>query len=312
MSSLYVIVSSDNATIHSQVTHILSSLKIKDLEKISYDLVETPIEQVIENLDTYNFLSKTKVIIGYHANFLSSEKEKGEVEHNLKAFEKYISNPNPENILILITHSLDKRKKVVTMLIERATVIEKEISLNDLLKKELAGYKIEKNTIEFLTQYCGNDNGRILKEIQKLKIYKWTEKEIAVLDVKEVVVRNMEDNIFSLVDSILKRNKKESFSMYHDLLLKGEQESAIVSKLANKIRLIYQVKILINEVKTDQEIGKLLGIHPYPVKLARETSYLYSEDILLFYLSKLAEVDLQMKQGNTTAGLSFEVFMASI
>lgn len=312
MSSLYVIVSSDNATIHSQVTHILSSLKIKDLEKISYDLVETPIEQVIENLDTYNFLSKTKVIIGYHANFLSSEKEKGEVEHNLKAFEKYISNPNPENILILITHSLDKRKKVVTMLIERATVIEKEISLNDLLKKELAGYKIEKNTIDFLTQYCGNDNGRILKEIQKLKIYKWTEKEIAVLDVKEVVVRNMEDNIFSLVDSILKRNKKESFSMYHDLLLKGEQESAIVSKLANKIRLIYQVKILINEVKTDQEIGKLLGIHPYPVKLARETSYLYSEDILLFYLSRLAEVDLQMKQGNTTAGLSFEVFMASI
>ena len=53
-------------------------------------------------------------------------------------------------------------------------------------------------------------------------------------------------------------------------------------------------------------------MHPYPIKLAREASYRYSENMLLEYLSKLSIVDLKMKQGNTVASLSFEVFTASI
>lgn len=122
----------------------------------------------------------------------------------------------------------------------------------------------------------------------------------------------MEDNIFNLVDSILKGNKQKVFVTYQDLLLQGEQPSSILSKLANKIRLIYQVKVLAKVGKSDQEIGKNLNIHPYPVKLARESSYNYTESMLTEYLEKLAQVDYEMKSGNITAELSFEVFMASI
>ena len=310
MSPVYVIVSTSKTTIQRQIDKIFSSSK--DIEKIHYDLTETPIEKVVEDLDTYNFLSKQKGIIAYPSFFLSKENQKEEITHNLHILEKYILNPNPGNVLILVADNLDKRKKIVTTLLEHATVLDQEVDIHSMIQEELDDYQMDMKTIHFLISYCGNDSEKILKELEKLKIYKIESKVITIPDIKEVVLKSMEDNIYSLVDSILNGKKKEAFTMYQDLLLQGEQANSILSKLANKIRLIYQVKILVQDSYSDQQIAKLLNMHPYPIKLARESSYQYSENMLLEYLSKLSLVDLKMKQGNTVASLSFEVFMASI
>lgn len=310
MSTLYVITSNDQTTINHYLKQILG--KEQEIEQVTYDLLETPIERLVEDLDTYNFFTKKKAIIGKNAFFLSPDKEKTDVEHNLTTLEKYLNNPSQDNYLILIVENLDKRKKIVNLLLEKATLFEQELSVKDILKKEFAGYQVDTKTVDFLIDYCGNQTGRILNETEKLKLYKEEEKIITISDIKEIVAKNMEDNIFTLVDSVLKGNKKTAFKMYQDLLLSGEQTASILSKLANKIRLVYQVKVLLQSGKTDQEIGKLLGMHPYPVKLARESSYNYSEKLLLEYLEQLAKVDYDMKQGNQNANLSFEVFMASI
>lgn len=310
MKNIYVISSTDQATIQNEIKQIFT--KFKNIERVNYDLSETEIERVIEDLDTYNFLSSKKGIVATNASFLSTDKIKSEVEHNLKTLEKYLTNPNPDNILIFVVNNLDKRKKIVATLLENATLIEKELNLKDLIKNRLEDYKMDQRTENYLIEYCANNNERILNEIEKLKTYKLEEKEITIADINEVVVRNMEDNIFNLVDNILKGNKQKAFTAYQDLLLQGEQPASILSKLANKIRLIYQVKILAKTGKSDQEIGKNLSMHPYPVKLARESSYNYTESMLTEYLEKLAQVDYEMKSGSATAELSFEIFMASI
>lgn len=310
MKNIYVIASTDQATIQSEIKKIFA--KFKDIERVNYDLSETEIERVIEDLDTYNFLSSRKGVVATNASFLSTDKIKSEVEHNIKFLEKYIENPNLDNILIFVVNSLDKRKKIVTTLLNNATLIEKELNIKDLIQERLEEYKMDLKTQNYLIEYCGNNNERVLNEIEKLKTYKLEEKEITISDINEIVIRNMEDNIFNLVDNILKGNKQKVFAAYQDLLLQGEQPASILSKLANKIRLIYQVKVLAKVGKSDQEIGKSLNIHPYPVKLARESSYNYTESMLTEYLEKLAQVDYDMKSGSTTAELSFEIFMASI
>ena len=310
MNSVYVMVSTSKTTIKKQIDNLFSSFK--NIERIHYDLTETPIEKVIEDLDTYNFLSKQKGIVASSAFFLSKENQKEEITHNIEILEKYILNPNPENILILVVDNMDKRKKIVTTLLEHAKVLDQEMDIHSMIREELEDHKMDIKTINFLISYCGNDSEKILKELEKLKIYKIESKEITIPDIKEVVLKSMEDNIYSFVDSILNGNKKEAFTMYQELLLQGEQANSILSKLANKIRLIYQVKVLVQDGNSDQKIAKQLNMHPYPIKLAREASYRYSENMLLEYLSKLSIVDLKMKQGNTVASLSFEVFMASI
>lgn len=310
MSKIYLLVSKENQTIREELDEILENEK--NAEKVNYDLLETPIDRLIEDLDTYSFLSTKKIIIGWNATFLAKEPKEKEVTHHLEQLEKYIDHPSPDNILVLIAEEIDKRKKIVTKLLEKATFVEQEIPIEEAIKKRLDGYEISPQTIRFLIDYCGQNKAIVLNELEKLKLLQADEKKITVETIKETVRKSMEDNIYTFVDTILKGKKKEAFAMYQDLLLQGEQSSSILTKLANKIRLIYQAKILSQKGLSDQEIGKRLGMHPYPVKLARESSYQYSEKMLLEYLQKLAKADFDMKSGTGDAELAFEVFLASM
>ena len=86
----------------------------------------------------------------------------------------------------------------------------------------------------------------------------------------------------------------------------------IIRILSNKIRLIYQVKVLLQDGNSDENISKLLKVHVYPVKLAREASYRYSEKNLLEKLEKLANLDLEIKSGETLGQVEFETLLATI
>ncbi len=310
MDSLYLLTTNDKITLDTKLEEMKKNSP--NAEIISYDLLEVPIERLIEDLDTYNFLASKKIVIGHNASFLSSDKTKSLVEHNLEKLEKYIENPSLENILILVCENIDKRKKITANFCKKATVIEAMNDIHTQMKKKLEDYQMSANTEKLLLEYCNQDYERVFHEIEKLKLYKLEEKIITEKDIEEIVMKSMDDNIFHLVDSILTGNKKYAFELYQDFLLHGEQIVNIIRILANKIRLMYQVKVLLNDGNSDQAISKLLKVHEYPVKLAREASYRYSEKVLLEKLEKLANLDLEIKSGETNGLVEFEIMLATL
>ena len=84
----YVIASTDKITLEEKIKELN---KDNSSEVVYYDLLEDSIERVVEDLDTMNFLSSSKIIVGTNALFLSSDKSKG-IEQNLDILEKYLSN----------------------------------------------------------------------------------------------------------------------------------------------------------------------------------------------------------------------------
>lgn len=310
MDFVYIISTNDKITIDHKINELIK--KNKDMEVVYYDLLEVPVERLVEDLDTYNFLSTGKIIVGSNASFLSTNKSKTVVEHNLDILEKYIDNPNQDNILILVTDSLDKRKKLVTNILKKATLIEEIKDIHSLIKDALEDYQMDNKTEKTLIEYCGNDHERIFNEIEKLKLYKMDSKIINFEDVVKLVRKSLDDNIFNLADSILSGNKKDAFELYYDFILHGEQVVNIIRIVANKIRLIYQVKVLLNDGNGDQAISKLLKVHEYPVKLAREASYKYTYDKLLSDLEKLSKLDLDIKSGKSTGEVEFELLLSTI
>ncbi len=307
----YIIESSDYVVINARIDDILKKNHLTSDMIIKYDLIETPISTAIEDLDTYNFLSSNKVVVCDNAYFLTSNRPKGAVVHNEELLEKYLKNPSSENILIMICDKIDTRKKLVK-LVDKNNILGGEIVIDDLIKSHLDDYKMDYKTIKYLIDYCDNDNERILNELEKLKCYKLDDKTITMEDINNIVIKLTGDNIFSLIDSIVLKNRSKAYLITQELLDKGEDINKIIVMVSDQFRLMYQVKLLLKEGYNKDTIATKLKVHPYRVKLAMEKGYNYSSKVLLTNLDYFFNLDYMIKTGNNNPKLVFELFLANL
>lgn len=307
----YIIESSDYVVINTKIDDILKKNRLTSDMIIKYDLIETPISTAIEDLDTYNFLSSNKVVVCDNAYFLTSNRPKGAVVHNEELLEKYLKNPSSENILIMICDKIDTRKKLVK-LVDKNNILGGEIVIDDLIKSHLDDYKMDYKTIKYLIDYCDNDNERILNELEKLKCYKLEDKTITMDDINNIVIKLTGDNIFSLIDSIVLKNRSKAYLITQELLDKGEDINKIIVMVSDQFRLMYQVKLLLKEGYNKDTIATKLKVHPYRVKLAMEKGYNYSSKVLLTNLDYFFNLDYMIKTGNNNPKLVFELFLANL
>lgn len=312
MQTIYLILSNDYISIKENINSILKENKVGKECLINYDLTTSLISDVIEDLDTYNFLVEKKVVVCDNVSFLSGTKIKGAVEQDVDLFIKYLNNPSSENILILICDKLDERKNVVKVLKEKATIIDADVSINKIIKSRLEDFKMEDYVIKYFIEYCGNDNEKILNELEKLKCYKADDRTITYDDIDLIVLKSFNDNVFSLIDAIMSKNKKKAIGLYEELLNNGEDINKILSLLADQFRMIYNGKILLKEYNNDyKKVASVLGIHPYRFQKSIDSSYSYSLKDILKNLKRIDEIEIDIKTGKSTIA-SFEVFIYNL
>lgn len=308
----YLIITNDPVTIDEEIKKILKDANLTYENVIKYDLSETLLDNVIEELNTYGLFTNNKVVIASSCEFLTASNKKGQLPQNEKLLEDYINNPNPLNILVIICDKLDERKKINKLLKEKCVVIENNLSIEDKIKKELEDYKMDFKTTNYLIGYLNNDNQRIITELRKLKMYKYDEKVITISDIDEIVLKEFDDNVFSLIDAIVKKDIKKSFEIYEELISRGEDINKIVIMTTDQFRLIYKVKLLINEGKSKDMITSILKIHPYRVKLAMEASYNFTNMELIRYIKNLGQIDINTKTGVSPNNYGFDLFLLNL
>ncbi len=290
----YLIISSDEITISLTIDKIIKDNSITEV--IKYDLVSSPLDKLIEDLDTFSLFSNKKVVIGYNAYFLSSTKAKT-IEQDTTSLEKYLSNPS-ENILILVTEKVDNKKKITKLITEKSKVISSDIKIEDVIKNNLDGYKMDNYTISYLVNYCNNDNSKIMNELNKLKSYKLEDKIILKEDIDNIVMKSFSDNVFSLIDAIAKRNKVKAYSLYQELINNGEDINKIVALLEDQYRMMYNGRLLLKDYNNNyDQVAELLGIHPFRFRKAIEASFNYSLDDLFNFLKRICDVEISIKTG---------------
>ena len=273
-----------------------------------YDLENDQIKNVIEDAKTISLFEENKLIICENANVFT-----GNTSKDAEIIENYLNNVNPNTTLVFVVNNekIDQRKKITKQIKKIGKIIEFNDNINefDLVKKSLKDYKINKEDIILLINRVGNNPSILEQELEKIKIYKDKDKNITKEDIINLTTKNIDTDIFKLIDYIVKNNKNKALEIYNEMLKINEEPLKIIIMLANQFRIMYQSKELSKKGYTEKDIADTLKIHPYRVKLALQNSKNYDSKILLSYIRDLADMDINIKTGKINKDLALELFI---
>lgn len=307
----YLIEGIDYVAIEKEVNKIIENEKFTSSSLSIYDMDESLLENALEDLDTYSFLSDKKTIIIKNIDSIKYDDFKDDFIHLLK----YIDNPSNDNLLIIEAKKLNGSYKITKDLRKKCKCVNIEINSKSFIKNELKDYKVDQNTINLLDEFCNGDFTKIESECNKLKSYKYTEKEITVTDIKELVTKKLGDPqelTFSFARSIASKDKSKALEKYRELLLYNIDALSIIGLLGSQIRIIYQVKVLDARGMRDKDIASTLGEKPYRVQKTRELIGLYSNEELLHLMKVLSDIDLKIKSTDTNPSTEIELFIVNL
>lgn len=313
---IYLFYGIEDYLIQKEIDNIKQKNNIEEISISRYDLTNTNIEKIIEDCEMNSMFTDKKVIIVNNSYIFTGQSKKGQIEQNLEALEKYINNSNIDTLLIFISDSekLDERKKIVKLIKQKGIVKEfnTTTNINSIVKSFFNDYKISDSSIIKLINRVGNNLPLLEEEAEKLKLYKDDTKEINDEDILKITNKNVDLDIFKLIDNIIMKNKKVAIETYNEMIKYGEEPIKILIMIASQIRLMYQTKLLYKKGYTEKDSASLLGIHPYRVKLATEKGRKYTESDLLMYLDNLADLDSKIKQSNVDKKMAIELFILKI
>ncbi|ANB55912.1 DNA polymerase III, delta subunit [Anoxybacillus sp. B7M1] len=320
LSPLYLLYGTETFLLNEAYERIVRTAlreEEQDFHLSVYDCEETPIETAIEEAETLPFFGEKKVVVIKNPYFLTSDKGKEKIEHNLKKLEQYIASPSPFTIVVFLGsyEKLDERKKITKQLMNEAKVFVAS-SLNEKELRQWMEERAHANEVAIteeakktLLQLAGTNLMSLANELDKLSLFVGHQGTIDGETVTMLVSRTLEQNVFVLVEKVVQRKVREALQVFGDLMEHNEEPIKIVALLAAQFRLLYQVKWLNAKGYGQQHIASSLKVHPFRVKLAMAQSGLFSEQELLDIIHDLAEADYQMKTGVLDKRLLIELLL---
>ena len=308
----YLLESEDSLSLQTERDNIIQENHFEDAVINTYDMEEVPLENALEDLDTYGFLSDKKVIVIENIEVLKYDDFKKDFDHLFL----YIKNPNPDNLLILESNKLNNTLKVTKELKKICKYQEINIDIKSYMKNAFKGYKIDTNTMNLLEEYCLGDYSKIANECLKLKNYKMDDKIITKEDVIELVPKKLGDSkdlTFAFSRSLGLRDREDALRKYLELLSFDLEPISIIGLLASQVRITYQVKLLEKERLSDKDIAATLGEKSdYRIRKTRELTKYYTEEELLKLMQELADMDYKMKTEDVDGNHLIEMFILNI
>jgi DNA polymerase-3 subunit delta len=314
---VYLFYGSDSYLIRSKTFQIITKYEVDDFNVTIYDAEETNISNALSDAQTIPFMSPMKIIIVKNCYFLTGEKVKKEINHDLDALSNYIENPVEETILILNAPygKLDERKAITKVLRNKAEISEcvpmNQVDLASWVRRQLGkeNIKIEREALDEFLRRVEHDTEVAVSEMKKLLLYAEDLDHVNLDIIKRVITKNVEDNVYEITNNILDNNRSKALEIYNDLVQHSEDPLRILGILVNKYREILYVKLLIKDGKDKTDIANYYhtssGRAYYMIKNAQSVNM----GTVKKHLRKLEEIDYQIKTGQIDKKIGLELFI---
>lgn len=316
---VYLLYGTESYFIQNITKHITKAvLPDESYDNLStYDLEETPIQEVIADAETYPFFGEKKLIIASNPTFLKAKPDKLLFEHDLDVLTRYLTEPVDHSIIVMTApyEKIDERKKVSKALKKNGVVAAcnpiKDYELKSWITNLAGSMKITINddAYEMLETELSTDLYLLRNELTKLATYVG-EGGVVTREIAESLVSHTTSNSsLRLVDAVIERNLFKAVSIFKDLEKMKEEPIGLIALLAFQFRTILRVKLLKRKGYSQSQMQKQLATHPYVIKIAMNRENKFTIDRLQDIVDKLTEADTNIKQGKMEKGLAFELLL---
>ncbi|MDO7788250.1 DNA polymerase III subunit delta [Desulforamulus aquiferis] len=286
-----------------------------NLDIIDGEGTGTEISTVISLAENLPFLAEKRLVIVKKAPWFKGKgkskvtgakvEKQDKSDGNEELFFKYLNDPSPSTCLIFVTGDpVDRRKKLFKAIESSGRVIDfKSLKAAEMVNWVIerfkhAGKKISPPAARLLV----DANGRLglmnlYNEVEKLMTFAWDKKEVSPQDVEMVVVLNLEQNIFTVVDEAVVGNLSRALAGIRELLTLKEPPVKILTMLGRQFRLAIQAEALVKEGCPERELAGRLGVHDFVARKALGQARKSGPARLRYALEQLSSMDAAIKKG---------------
>ena len=323
MDNVYLISSNSFHLMEVELKKIL-----KDNPYTSFDLNAVDLDDVLEEASYFSLFDDKKYMVVKNAQIFgaSKRKSKEEIDDEEKVSKKdekllqYLNEPNDNTVLIFTYNGkADTKKKICKIIKDRY----KFIQIDDLKPKDIysrlekalkdSGYKLDNsNTGYYIVNNALNNYDLAINEVEKIKLYYGKGCTVKYEDVVNIVSKNIEDNNFKFIDTVISKDIKEAFKMYDDLMIQKVEPIMLMSMLAKEVRNMLLVKKMMKS-KSKKDMMEVLGLkYDFQIDKLISNSYSFNESKLESYLVLLSDLDYKIKRGKISNKLALEMFIMDI
>ncbi len=263
---------------------------------------DVSVKEVVDLSRRYPMMGNYQVVIVKEAQYLNQ----------IENLEQYIAAPLDTTILIIAYKykKVDKRKTYYKkMVASKSTIVFNSEKLRDYsvpnwIESEIKarGYSISPVALLLMSEYLGNDLGKISNEIDKLVINLSEQSNITETEIEQNIGISKDYNLFELQNALSKKDqlKAHRIIQYFEANPKDHPLQMISVMLHNYFMKIFLYHNIKN--KEPNKIASELGVPPFFVKDYIRASKSFSPMKIKEIISKIRTLDLKSKGvGNNNA-----------
>ncbi|KRL63501.1 DNA polymerase III, delta subunit [Lactobacillus psittaci DSM 15354] len=249
---------------------------LDQLEKRTVDCESEGIGELIADLTEASLFASEKLLIVKNPIFLTGKVQKKD-EKNLKQLEKIFEkiDQSDDQLVIICNGKIDKRRKISKICQKNFNLVDvsfKPYEVSGILKAiiKTENYQISQSALQLLLERSDQVMEAALSNYLKLKNIA-TDQKITTEMINANIDLSLAQNIFEILTKALSHNYQEAILRLEDQLREGQSPIRILAVFESQLEVLLAAKILLARSRSEMDVGKELGIHPYRVKLAGQT-----------------------------------------
>lgn len=309
---IYILVGEDPSRMEYKLETIRQKEKCDQSDR--FDCRKAAKEEVENALETLSLFAEKPMVILENAAFLGAKNDTG-LDLERIAGKALAGKDDKVIVFELPARKMDTRKKKVKELKEQATVIDcmpldeksQPAEIRQMMKER--NMQMEPKAFEWFCENAGFSSPSLASQLDKLALYSST---LKLEDVRALTTVEPTHNVFKMTDALFARNRLKLLELYRIFRGQNMEPQAILGLLAGQIRFVYQVRVLMDQNLSKEQIMDRLNASSGRIWNTMRNASRFSAGQLLENLALLSHLDQAIKSGQMDKDTAFENFILQI